>query len=223
MPIISRKIKNARKIPQSCKIFLTMLEYYLTKNGYCWLNNKLLSKKFSVSRRTITRWVGCLIDEKFIRCNYLKNSHRNIFILNRSSFDKKDKKTYYNSLSQEVANASNISSSTKLIYASILSLSENDRACCFASNKYLGILSGVSGRTVRRHLEKLKEHNLCQIHKVIKRKGNKFQYIRSIFPCTVKSSKAHIRLILSSPSKFFKKGDSPVNNIIGNIIGKLNL
>jgi transposase len=72
------------KIPNSCKFFLIQIESRFISSGNCGMTNKELAKLFSVSARTICRWIKCLKDSNIIRCEYNKSSHRNTFVPNRN-------------------------------------------------------------------------------------------------------------------------------------------
>ena len=65
-------------------------------------------------------------------------------------------------LSDELLNNNNICINAKLLYSRIVLLS-HDKGYCFASNKYLGDILGVTSRTISRLLKELKDNDLIYI------------------------------------------------------------
>lgn len=204
-------------LPNSCIFFFVRLMSRFTSGGSCWMTNKELAKLFSVSIPTIQKWLKWLKDNGLIKCKYDKKSRRKIVILKRFSFDKKDKGTYYVSIPDFINGsfqlspfipATTIYATTKLVLAFILSLSKNDAARCSAGNKRLATLLGMSERTIRRHVAKLRFHNICQtiVEKIRACVGGEYKWIyeRSIYPLIVKKSAlAHMEATsLARPSKF---------------------
>ena len=87
---------------------------------------------------------------------------------------------YYSILTYDVLYSNKISSSEKLLYATITSLSQKD-GCCYASNKYLSELYNTTEITISRQINKLFKEGFVEIE-TAKKGGVVIQ--RKILPLT---------------------------------------
>lgn len=74
----------------------------------------------------------------------------------------KEEPNYYSIITYNVLYSDKISSSEKLLYATLTSLSQKD-GYCYASNKYLSELYKTSDVTISRQLNKLKSEGFIEI------------------------------------------------------------
>ena len=64
------------KLCSNAKLLYGEISLLCHKEGFCYANNKYLSKQLKVSERTVTKLLGALEKAKFITLEYCKNKRK---------------------------------------------------------------------------------------------------------------------------------------------------
>lgn len=84
-------------IPDGSKLLYGEITALCNKKGMCWASNEYFAELYNVSVKTISRWIGFLLDRGFIKCTNPNSRMREIFLaddldknvpVNKSDVDK---------------------------------------------------------------------------------------------------------------------------------------
>ena len=64
--VIPANVRYDSKIPMGAKLLYGEITCLCNKEGFCWATNAYFSKLYSVSDRSIQRWLECLREKEYI-------------------------------------------------------------------------------------------------------------------------------------------------------------
>ena len=79
--ILDDSIVKSNKINSTDKLVYGVIKALTNNKGYCYASNDYISKKVNLSKRTVTKSIGNLRKENYIRVGTI-NYQRNIYLTN---------------------------------------------------------------------------------------------------------------------------------------------
>lgn len=79
--ILYDSIVKSKKINSTDKLVYGVIKALASNKGYCYASNDYISKRVNLSKRTITKSIGNLRKENYIRVETI-NYQRNIYLTN---------------------------------------------------------------------------------------------------------------------------------------------
>jgi hypothetical protein len=79
--IIPAEVRYNEKLTPNAKLLYGEITALCNEKGYCWATNKYFSDLYKVSDTSVSKWVGQLIDQAFIRTEINQDGKRIIYII----------------------------------------------------------------------------------------------------------------------------------------------
>ena len=78
--ILPANVRYCKKLKPNAKLLYSEITALVNEKGYCWANNRYFADLYEVSQVSISKWIGDLERNGFIKCELKNNNKRKIYI-----------------------------------------------------------------------------------------------------------------------------------------------